>query len=54
MSDEQTPPEEPANPPLPREEGIDPISIETELKRSYLDYAMSVMGVQTTNTPSQC
>ncbi|MEM7493121.1 MAG: DNA gyrase subunit A [Pseudomonadota bacterium] len=30
----------PSNPP---EEGIDPVSIETELKRSYLDYAMSVI-----------
>ncbi|MEM1086548.1 MAG: DNA gyrase subunit A [Pseudomonadota bacterium] len=30
----------PRNPP---EEGIDPVSIETELKRSYLDYAMSVI-----------
>ncbi|MEL6858887.1 MAG: DNA gyrase subunit A [Pseudomonadota bacterium] len=29
--------------PVPPEDGIDPISIETELKRSYLDYAMSVI-----------
>ncbi|MEO1662149.1 MAG: DNA gyrase subunit A [Pseudomonadota bacterium] len=29
--------------PIPPEDGIDPISIETELKRSYLDYAMSVI-----------
>ncbi|MEL8054945.1 MAG: DNA gyrase subunit A [Pseudomonadota bacterium] len=43
MSDENTPPEEPETPQNPREEGIDPISIETELKRSYLDYAMSVI-----------
>ncbi|MEL7540931.1 MAG: DNA topoisomerase (ATP-hydrolyzing), partial [Pseudomonadota bacterium] len=28
---------------MPSEDGIDPISIETELKRSYLDYAMSVI-----------
>ncbi|MDJ0920809.1 MAG: DNA gyrase subunit A [Henriciella sp.] len=44
MSDENTPPEEPEMPePDPSEEGIDPINIETELKRSYLDYAMSVI-----------
>lgn len=30
-------------PAAPAEDGIDPISIETELKRSYLDYAMSVI-----------
>ncbi len=30
-------------PPPPQEDGIDPISIETELKRSYLDYSMSVI-----------
>ncbi|MEL7109609.1 MAG: DNA gyrase subunit A, partial [Pseudomonadota bacterium] len=29
--------------PIPSEDGIDPVSIETELKRSYLDYAMSVI-----------
>ncbi len=44
MSDDTTPPDEPektgATPP---EDGIDPISIESELKRSYLDYAMSVI-----------
>ncbi len=44
MSDENTPPEEPEIPEQgPSEDGIDPISIETELKRSYLDYAMSVI-----------
>ena len=43
MSDENTPPEDPELPSNPPEEGIDPISIETELKRSYLDYAMSVI-----------
>ncbi|MEO0981341.1 MAG: DNA gyrase subunit A [Pseudomonadota bacterium] len=37
MSDETTPPEP------PQSDGIDPISIEDELKRSYLDYAMSVI-----------
>ncbi|MEM9739840.1 MAG: DNA gyrase subunit A [Pseudomonadota bacterium] len=43
MSDDTTPPEEPeTGAPLP-EDGIDPISIESELKRSYLDYAMSVI-----------
>ena len=30
-------------PPMGGDEGIDPVSIETELKRSYLDYAMSVI-----------
>ncbi|WOR14649.1 DNA gyrase subunit A [Hyphomonas sp. FCG-A18] len=43
MSDENTPPEEPETPDLPSEDGVDPVSIETELKRSYLDYAMSVI-----------
>lgn len=43
MSDENTPPEEPEIPATPSEDGIDPVSIETELKRSYLDYAMSVI-----------
>ncbi|MBR9834092.1 MAG: DNA gyrase subunit A [Alphaproteobacteria bacterium] len=43
MSDETTPPEEPEIPASPDAEGIDPVSIETELKRSYLDYAMSVI-----------
>jgi DNA gyrase subunit A len=43
VSDETTPPEEPEIPATPSEDGIDPISIETELKRSYLDYAMSVI-----------
>ncbi len=43
MSDENTPPEDDNLPAAPSEEGIDPISIETELKRSYLDYAMSVI-----------
>ena len=43
MSDETTPPEDPDMPEAPREDGIDPISIEAELKRSYLDYAMSVI-----------
>ncbi|MEL7545371.1 MAG: DNA gyrase subunit A [Pseudomonadota bacterium] len=40
MSDE-TPPEDSEAP--SESEGIDPISIESELKRSYLDYAMSVI-----------
>ena len=43
MSDDTTPPEDPEMSPIPSEDGIDPISIETELKRSYLDYAMSVI-----------
>ncbi len=43
MSDETTPPEDPETGPIPGEDGIDPVSIETELKRSYLDYAMSVI-----------
>ena len=30
-------------PPMGGDDGIDPVSIETELKRSYLDYAMSVI-----------
>ncbi len=49
MSDETTPPDEPEVPEPPKEDGIDPISIETELKRSYLDYAMQVNG----NTPDK-
>nr|WP_070959641.1 DNA gyrase subunit A [Hyphomonas sp. Mor2] len=43
MSDETTPPEDPETGPGPDQDGIDPVSIETELKRSYLDYAMSVI-----------
>ncbi len=43
MSDENTPPEDPETPEFAPEHGIDPINIETELKRSYLDYAMSVI-----------
>ncbi|MEM6651569.1 MAG: DNA gyrase subunit A [Pseudomonadota bacterium] len=43
MSDETTPPEDPDLTPDPSGDGIDPVSIETELKRSYLDYAMSVI-----------
>ncbi|MEL6754243.1 MAG: DNA gyrase subunit A, partial [Pseudomonadota bacterium] len=44
MSDDTTPPDEPENTgATPPEDGIDPISIESELKRSYLDYAMSVI-----------
>ncbi|MGB2176698.1 MAG: DNA topoisomerase (ATP-hydrolyzing), partial [Hyphomonas sp.] len=49
MSDETTPPEDPETPEnggggsagLP--DGIEPISIESELRSSYLDYAMSVI-----------
>ncbi len=48
MSDQKTPPDEPetpdnggGGPALP--DGIEPISIESELKSSYLDYAMSVI-----------
>jgi DNA gyrase subunit A len=43
VSDETTPPEEPEMASNPPTDGIDPVSIETELKRSYLDYAMSVI-----------
>ncbi|MGB3625879.1 MAG: DNA gyrase subunit A [Henriciella sp.] len=43
MSDENTPPDEPENPIPPHEDGVDPVDIEDELKRSYLDYAMSVI-----------
>nr|WP_040500454.1 DNA gyrase subunit A [Henriciella marina] len=43
MSDETTPPEDPEMPEPPHEAGIDPVDIEDELKRSYLDYAMSVI-----------
>jgi DNA gyrase subunit A len=46
MSDENTPPDEPETPENgdgPSELGIEPISIEDELKSSYLDYAMSVI-----------
>ncbi|WP_300379504.1 DNA gyrase subunit A [Henriciella sp.] len=43
MSDENTPPEEPENPTPPHQDGVDPVDIEDELKRSYLDYAMSVI-----------
>jgi DNA gyrase subunit A len=48
MSDETTPPEDPETPEngggggvLP--DGIEPVSIESELRSSYLDYAMSVI-----------
>ncbi|MFN7163182.1 MAG: DNA gyrase subunit A [Hyphomonas sp.] len=48
MSDPTTPPDEPETPENgaggpPPEHGIEPISIESELKSSYLDYAMSVI-----------
>ena len=44
MSDENTPPDNPETPGTPSPpEGVDPIAIEDELKRSYLDYAMSVI-----------
>ncbi len=43
VSDENTPPEEPENPTPPHQDGVDPVDIEDELKRSYLDYAMSVI-----------
>jgi len=48
MSDPTTPPDEPETPENgagkpPPEDGIEAISIETELKSSYLDYAMSVI-----------
>ena len=44
MSDENMPPEDPETPGTPPPaEGVDPIAIEDELKRSYLDYAMSVI-----------
>lgn len=43
MSDDNTTDETPDMPEPPHEQGIDPINIEDELKRSYLDYAMSVI-----------
>ncbi len=48
MSDPTTPPDEPETPengggPPASIDGIEPISIESELKSSYLDYAMSVI-----------
>ncbi|MAB10515.1 DNA gyrase subunit A [Hyphomonas sp.] len=52
MSDETTPPEDPEDPETPENggggsaglpDGIEPISIESELRSSYLDYAMSVI-----------
>ncbi|MFN7056080.1 DNA gyrase subunit A [Hyphomonas sp.] len=48
MSDPTTPPDEPETPENgagapPPQDGIEPISIEAELKSSYLDYAMSVI-----------
>ncbi len=45
MSDENDIPEdeEPGRPKTPDEDGISPIAIEEEMKRSYLDYAMSVI-----------
>ena len=43
MSDDNTTDEPENMPEPPHEEGIDPINIEDEMKRSYLDYAMSVI-----------
>lgn len=49
MSDDTTPPDEPETPenagdrPRALPDGIEPISIESEMKSSYLDYAMSVI-----------
>ncbi len=43
MTDETTPPYDDTGPIGPDMTGIDPINIEDELKRSYLDYAMSVI-----------
>ncbi len=43
MSDNSNTPDEPDGVRGPSEEGVDPVSIEQELKRSYLDYAMSVI-----------
>ena len=42
MSDENDIPEEDGTPGVP-EDGVSPITIEEEMKRSYLDYAMSVI-----------
>jgi len=42
LSDDTNTPDDPDNTSGP-EEGVDPVSIERELKRSYLDYAMSVI-----------
>ena len=41
MSDDNDIPEDDSRPPM--EEGVSPIAIEEEMKRSYLDYAMSVI-----------
>ncbi|MEM6410463.1 MAG: DNA gyrase subunit A [Pseudomonadota bacterium] len=43
MSDNDTPENDDLQPDAPGPDGIDPINIEDELKRSYLDYAMSVI-----------
>ncbi|MEM8634040.1 MAG: DNA gyrase subunit A [Pseudomonadota bacterium] len=43
MSDNDTPENDNLQPDAPGPDGIDPINIEDELKRSYLDYAMSVI-----------
>ncbi len=43
MSDDTNPPVDPEMPAEKPEDGVDPVSIESELKRSYLDYAMSVI-----------
>ena len=46
MSDDNTPPDEPETPdmePPQPEDGVEIVSIEDELKSSYLDYAMSVI-----------
>ena len=43
MSDDNTTDEPENMPEPPHEEGIDPINIEDEMKRSYLDYAMIVI-----------
>ena len=43
MSDNDTPEDDDNLPDMPGADGIDPVNIEDELKRSYLDYAMSVI-----------
>ncbi|MEM7661592.1 MAG: DNA gyrase subunit A [Pseudomonadota bacterium] len=43
MSDNDTPEDDNLQPGAPSLDGVDPVNIEDELKRSYLDYAMSVI-----------
>ena len=50
MADETDIPEDENERPAPiPEDGVSPITIEEEMKRSYLDYAMSVIAVSYTH-----